>query len=273
MLPSSVDGKDDSDNSVDLLTHHGFVDNTSGDEVSHSPLLLKSIRQKHPNKIIIGHLNVNSIRNKFVPLQSMFQNTLDIFLVSETKLDDTFTSAQFCVQGYQNPFRRDRTANGGGLLFYVSDNIICKQLNVDIPTDIEAIFLEINLRSQKWLCVGAYRAPNQNISYFFESINKCLLNLKVDNKILLGDLNVDMKNNFMEQFCNENNIETLIFQPTCFKSPENPTTIDHILVNCKEQFIKTSVLETGLSDFHKLTLTVLNKSPPKRKTSSISKLC
>ena len=115
------------------------------------------------------------------------------------------------------------------------------------------------------LQLSIYWFPQYLIVRCIESINKCLTNLKYDNKIILGDHNVDMHNKFMEQFCNENGIETLIFRPTCFKSPENPSTIDHILVNCKEQFLKTSVLETGLSDFHKLTLTVLNKSPPKRK--------
>ena len=45
-----------------------------------------------------GHLNINSIRNKFEILSSLIADTFDIFMLSETKLDDTFTSAQFSIK-------------------------------------------------------------------------------------------------------------------------------------------------------------------------------
>ena len=50
---------------------------------------------------------------------------------------------------------------------------------------------------------------------------------------------------------------SLIKDPTCFKNPEKPTTIDHILTNHLKCFQYSGVYETGLSDFHRLTLTVL----------------
>ena len=45
--------------------------------------------------------------------------------------------------------------------------------------------------------------------------------------------------------------------PTCFKNPEYPKTIDPILTNRPRSFCNSDTLETGLSDFHKLTVTVL----------------
>ena len=45
-----------------------------------------------------GHLKINSIRNKFEILSSLIADTFDIFMLSETKLDDTFTSAQFSIK-------------------------------------------------------------------------------------------------------------------------------------------------------------------------------
>ena len=55
------------------------------------------------------------------------------------------------------------------------------------------------------------------------------------------------------------NLENLINEPTCFKSDENPSSIDIILTNKKASFQNTMTVETGLSDFHKMTVTVMKK--------------
>ena len=44
----------------------------------------KSIKAKHPKNLFFGHLNVNSICNKFVSIQELIKRTFDIFLISET---------------------------------------------------------------------------------------------------------------------------------------------------------------------------------------------
>ena len=41
-------------------------------------------------KLFVGQLNVDSIRNKFETVQEIIQNTFDIFLVCETKIDSSF---------------------------------------------------------------------------------------------------------------------------------------------------------------------------------------
>ena len=41
---------------------------------------------------------------------------LDIFLISETKIDSSFPDAQFSNEGYFNPYRKDRCLGSGGLL-------------------------------------------------------------------------------------------------------------------------------------------------------------
>ena len=80
--------------------------------------LLQSIRLKNIDRIIIGHLNINSIRNKIEILNDIIQDKIDVFLVSETKIDKTFPTAQFYLNGFETPHRLDRTAEGGGLLLY-----------------------------------------------------------------------------------------------------------------------------------------------------------
>ena len=58
-------------------------------------------------------------------------------------------------------------------------------------------------------------------------------------------------------FCNVYNLESPSNIPTCFKNPENPSCIDLLLTNSKNNFDEALVLESGLSDFHKLVVSVL----------------
>ena len=50
-------------------------------------------------------------------------------------------------------------------------------------------------------------------------------------------------------------LKNLVRQPTCYKNPSNPVCIDLILTNVPRSFQSTCVVETGLSDFHLMTLT------------------
>ena len=61
----------------------------------------------------------------------------------------------------------------------------------------------------------------------------------------------------MEQFCASYNSKSLIKEPTCFKSVDNRSCIDLILASHPKCFQNSSVHETGISDFHKLTFVVL----------------
>ena len=78
-----------------------------------------------------------------------------------------------------------------------------------------------------------------------------------------------MTASYLEEFCVSYNLKNLIKQPTCFKNLENPTCIDHILTNHPKSFHLSSVFETGLADFHKLTLTVLKVFHAKHKPKII----
>ena len=113
----------------------------------------KSIKAKHPKNLFFGHLNVNSIRNKFVSIQELIKRTFDIFLISETKIDDSFPNAQFKIEGYKS-FRKDRDAFGGGLLFYVNEKLNCRSLEIYLfNATIKILPLKFRLLNSKWLLV------------------------------------------------------------------------------------------------------------------------
>ena len=84
---------------------------------------LKDIRISNLNKLIFGHLNINSLRNKFDLFSEQVKGSIDILMVSETKLDDSFPEAQFLIEAFHSPFRFDRNINGGGVMLYVLEDI------------------------------------------------------------------------------------------------------------------------------------------------------
>ena len=47
-------------------------------------------RLQNPKNIVVGHLNVNSLRNKSEAVEELVQNKVDICFLSETKIDETF---------------------------------------------------------------------------------------------------------------------------------------------------------------------------------------
>ena len=69
---------------------------------------LCNLKLRNLNRLIFGQININSIRNKFELLFSLVSNNIDVLLISETKIDNTFPVSQFCVPGYSVPFRLDR---------------------------------------------------------------------------------------------------------------------------------------------------------------------
>ena len=234
-----------------------------------SPLnILKSLRVKHLDRIIIGHLNINSIRNKIALLEVLVKDNIDILLISETKIDDSFPPIQFCMNGFSNPFRLDRNAHGGGLLLYIRNDISTKSLPL-IKPDIESIIIEVNISKRKWLLMGIYNPQKSSINSFLPCLNTNLGHYmpSYDNVLIIGDFNSEMSDKPMEEFCSINSLKNLIRSPTCFKNENNPSCIDLILTNRSKSFQNSFTIETGLSDFHHLTVTVMKttyrKKPPK----------
>ena len=58
-------------------------------------------------------------------------------------------------------------------------------------------------------------------------------------------------------------VKNLVKEPTCFKNHINPSCIDLILTNRSRSFQNTSVIENGISDFHKMTVTIMRSHYPK----------
>ena len=103
---------------------------------------IKNQRLIDPNTVVIGHLNINSFRNKY-EMFAEFIGNFNICLISESKLDDACPNKQFYINGFKI-FRCDRDRYGGGLI-YVHEGIPCKPLKIPLfDLNIEIIGLEFH---------------------------------------------------------------------------------------------------------------------------------
>ena len=92
--------------------------------------LLQKDKRQYLSNPLIGYLNINSLRNKIADLQTFIQNIpLDYFVLSKTKLDESFPNAQFNLDSYEIGARRDRNKSGGGLIVFVRKGTICKRIS------------------------------------------------------------------------------------------------------------------------------------------------
>ena len=230
------------------------------DRISFSTL--HELRKSNPFRVI-GHININSIRNKFEPLKNPIQDNIDILFVSETKLDDTYPVCQFYIDGYSTPYRFDRTSHGGGILLFIRE---------DIPSKILIFEPEQNNFEGKSGFFRAHNPTRKNIVNHMKNISTGLDQFSATyvNLILLGDFNVEPEEVNMLDFLNIYNLKNLVKQKTCYENPENPSCINLILTNSHRSFQNTNVFETGLSDFHKITVSVLKSHFPKQKPNIFS---
>ena len=109
---------------------------------------LKLFRKDNLNKIILAHLNINSIVNKFDCLSEQVKGNIDILLISETKIDESFSVGQFIIDGFSPPYRLGRNCHGGGLMLFVRKDIPSNLFVIETKP-MESFFIEINLRNSK----------------------------------------------------------------------------------------------------------------------------
>ena len=116
-----------------MFSEENCVSNYSAFSQSDAKKALKNIRISNMNKLIFGHLHINSLRNKFELLSKQVKGSIDILMVCETKLDDSFPEGQFLIEGFHSPFRFDRSRNGGEIMLYVREDIPLNYLVMTFP--------------------------------------------------------------------------------------------------------------------------------------------
>ena len=184
----------------------------------------------------------------------MISGNIDNFMMSESKLDETFPAAQFLLQGFSMPYRLDRNRNGD--MFYIREDIPLRLIKRKVRNNVEYFFVEINLRQKKRLLYFSYNPHKNSISNHVDLLRRELdiHSSNFENFLLPGDFNAEITGPSLIEFCKLYSPKNFKNKPTCFKNPDNPKVINLLLTNKPKGFYSSDTLETGLSDFHKLWL-------------------
>ena len=160
-------------------------------------------------------------------------------MISETKLDESFPVSQFLIPVSENLIGLDRSSSGGGIILYIREGIPFKLLKSNcLSANTEALLLDLKINKKKWLLCCSYNPHKALMEKHMNELGKALDNYlhKYDHILLIGDFNSEISERSMHDFCNVHNLENLSNTPTCFKNPENPSCIDLLLTNSKNNF-------------------------------------
>ena len=151
-------------------------------------------------------------------------------------------------------------------MLFVTEDIPSNLVEAEAKS-IEGFYIELNLRNDKWLLNCSYNPHKNNIGNHLQALSDFLDShcSTYEKVLILGDFNVEVDDQNMKTFCDSYSLTSLIKQPTCYKNPSHPKCIDLIPSNVPRNFQTTCVIETGLSDFHLMALTVMRKSFKKLK--------
>ena len=125
--------------------------------------------------------------------------------------------------------------------------------------------MELNVANKKYVIFFIYRPPKRNIIYFLNSLSEGLdcYSKHYENICILGDFNATPSNLSLTVFLENQNIKSMIKNPTCFKSSIG-SSIDLILTNNSYLYQKS---QSFFSDHHHLIYTMLKSNyermPPK----------
>jgi hypothetical protein len=237
---------------------------TSGVNINkHTFKDLRDVRRSYPKNFMAAHLNINSLRYKFDEIKEVLtDNIVDLLIISETKLDESFNDNLFSVDGYKVQ-RRDRNQYGGGLLTFIRSDFPSSRKQSLESEKIETLCHEVYISDRKWLIAGAYKPPSMSNNEFTEHFSRFADRslIHYEHMLLFGDLNFDMLNSdksaTLNDFCDIFNLSQLVNGPTCFKKGCIPSLVDVIMTNKKSLCFKSQNVPTGVSDCHNIISTVI----------------
>ena len=124
-------------------------------------------------------------------------------MISETKLDSTFPSNQFTIEGYVTRIRFDRNGRRGGILSYIREDIPPRLLTTSLPKDFEGFFVELSLRKKKILKCSSHNPAKSNIPSHLGIMGRSSDSYmsRYENFLAIGDLNSEISEVAVSEFC------------------------------------------------------------------------
>ncbi len=145
----------------------------------------------------VFHVNIQSLRPKLDLLEYETQ-FYDVIVFTETWLNNTIQDNSLQIPNFSQLHRLDRQNRiGGGVAIYVRDSLTSKRRYDLEVTNLEAIWVEVKIKSRTILIGGIYRPPNSKADYtdrIHESIERAK-SLSMNNIIVTGDFNLNQFDN------------------------------------------------------------------------------
>ena len=86
---------------------------------------------------------------------------------------------------------------------------------------------------------------------------------------MIGHFNAEERETCMKEFLYQYNLSNLVKEKTCFKYINNTSCIDLFLTNHPKSFHNTKTISSGMSDCHKMIVTVLKMKFCKAQTKIV----
>ena len=106
--------------------------------------VLKSLRCNNLNKSFLLIWTLALLETK-LNLSEQVRGNVDVLIVSETKIDDSFPIGNFLIHDFSLPYRLHRDSKGGGIRLYIREYIPSSLLATD-KEPIESLYVELNPR-------------------------------------------------------------------------------------------------------------------------------
>jgi exonuclease III len=224
----------------------------------------------HPNPgpqpwtdLSISHTNIRSIRapDKIEHIRCELADNFDIVTLSETWLHSNCDNLELEINGFQSPFRKDRSNDSGygGVMAWVSSNLSAKRRSdLELP-QLEIMWLEVRSKNNKFILGVGYRPPSANDDFwqlFQDSLDKVIAS-GISNVFIIGDFNADPRTTAgsnLDLFTKMNNMQCLINEPT--RTTENSSSIlDQIITNATH-FVKKTVIHPPIATCDHATISL-----------------
>ena len=107
------------------------------------------------------------------------------------------------------------TQHGGGILVYFRNDITTKLLKLEnLPSEIEAIFIEMNIKSKKWLLCCTYN-PNKSLIENHLRLLQKQLEVSFERYEHFLIMEADVSDLSVASFCTLFKLKNIVKEPTC----------------------------------------------------------
>ena len=189
---------------------------------------------------------------------------------SESWIKPDISDNDIQLESFLSPFRSDRCDRlGGGVVIYVRDAYLCRR-RADLELrDLEAVWMEVNVRTKKVLIGGFYGPPYSSADYFHlisESLDRAH-NTNINDIIIVGDFNYNMlsnENNRVKDLMRLYGLKQLIKEATHY-TEYSTSFIDLIMVRNESNILTNGVADPFISDqirYHCPTVVLLKFTRP-----------